>query len=83
MPSSCPCVVTFFTLTIQTVLSVFVLVELNKPLFLFATVAPLHSVKLLEYLHQCKVVAREGVAPPISGCKPDVILFHQQAIKVG
>lgn len=25
------------------------------------------------------MVARGGFAPPISGCKPDVMLFHQQA----
>ncbi len=25
------------------------------------------------------MVAREGSAPPISGCRPDVILFHQRA----
>ncbi len=24
-------------------------------------------------------IAREGAAPPTSGCRPDVILFHQQA----
>ena len=26
-----------------------------------------------------KVVARKGSAPPISGCRPDVILFHHRA----
>jgi len=26
-----------------------------------------------------KMVAREGAAPPISGCRPDVILFHHRA----
>jgi hypothetical protein len=26
------------------------------------------------------MVAREGSAPPISGCRPDVILFHYRAI---
>src|ERR1035438_5843510 len=25
------------------------------------------------------MVAREGSAPPISGCRPDVILFHHRA----
>src|SRR5215831_17097906 len=25
------------------------------------------------------MVAREGAAPPISGCRPDVILFHHRA----
>ena len=25
------------------------------------------------------MVAREGTAPPISGCRPDVILFHHRA----
>jgi hypothetical protein len=29
------------------------------------------------------VVAREGSAPPISGCRPDVILFHHRAVKIG
>ena len=29
-----------------------------------------------------KMVAREGSAPPISGCRPDVILFHHRAEKV-
>src|SRR6266699_7079686 len=28
-----------------------------------------------------RLVAREGAAPPISGCKPDVILFHHRAEK--
>src|SRR6266404_678645 len=28
-----------------------------------------------------KMVAREGAAPPISGCRPDVILFHHRAEK--
>ena len=28
------------------------------------------------------MVAREGVAPPISGCRPDVILFHYRALKL-
>ena len=27
-----------------------------------------------------KMVAREGSAPPISGCRPDVILFHHRAV---
>src|SRR5438034_9979840 len=27
----------------------------------------------------CKLVARGGSAPPISGCRPDVILFHHRA----
>ena len=26
-----------------------------------------------------RLVAREGAAPPISGCRPDVILFHHRA----
>src|SRR6266446_3853695 len=26
-----------------------------------------------------QLVAREGSAPPISGCRPDVMLFHHQA----
>src|SRR6266446_3559718 len=26
-----------------------------------------------------QMVAREGSAPPISGCRPDVILFHHRA----
>ena len=26
-----------------------------------------------------RLVAREGSAPPISGCRPDVMLFHHQA----
>src|ERR1035437_9125177 len=30
-----------------------------------------------------QVVAREGSAPPISGCRPDVILFHHRAEKIG
>jgi hypothetical protein len=29
------------------------------------------------------MVAREGSAPPISGCRPDVILFHHRAKKIG
>jgi hypothetical protein len=29
-----------------------------------------------------KMVAYEGAAPSISGCKPDVMLFHQQAESV-
>ena len=29
------------------------------------------------------MVAREGAAPPISGCRPDVILFHHRAEKIG
>ena len=28
-----------------------------------------------------KMVAREGSAPPISGCRPDVMLFHHQAVE--
>jgi hypothetical protein len=28
-----------------------------------------------------KMVAREGAAPPISGCRPDVILFHHRALQ--
>ena len=32
---------------------------------------------------QLKVVAREGSAPPISGCRPDVILFHHRAERTG
>ena len=28
-----------------------------------------------------EMVAREGSAPSISGCRPDVILFHQRAGK--
>jgi hypothetical protein len=28
------------------------------------------------------MVAREGSAPPISGCRPDVILFHHRAEKI-
>ena len=27
------------------------------------------------------MVAREGTAPSISGCKPDVMLFHHRAIE--
>jgi hypothetical protein len=30
-----------------------------------------------------QMVAREGSAPPISGCRPDVILFHHRAEKIG
>ena len=30
-----------------------------------------------------RLVAREGVAPSISGCRPDVILFHHRAGKSG
>jgi len=29
------------------------------------------------------MVAREGAAPPISGCRPDVILFHHRAFEMG
>ena len=29
---------------------------------------------------QWKVVAREGSAPSISGCRPDVMLFHHRAV---
>ena len=29
-----------------------------------------------------EVVAREGSAPPISGCRPDVMLFHHRAVEV-
>src|SRR2546423_13344137 len=28
-----------------------------------------------------KVVAREGSVPPISGCRPDVMLFHHRALR--
>src|SRR2546428_1811009 len=28
-----------------------------------------------------QMVAREGSAPPISGCRPDVILFHHRAFR--
>ena len=28
-----------------------------------------------------RLVAREGSAPPISGCRPDVILFHHRAVE--
>ena len=31
-------------------------------------------------IRHLKVVAREGSAPPTSGCRPDVILFHHRAI---
>ena len=31
---------------------------------------------------QMEMVARGGSAPPISGCRPDVILFHHRAVKV-
>lgn len=36
-----------------------------------------------ELCSRCRkiLVAREGAAPSISGCKPDVMLFHQQAVK--
>src|SRR6266536_2494055 len=30
-------------------------------------------------INLCKLVAREGSAPPTSGCRPDVILFHHRA----
>src|ERR1019366_1015143 len=30
-----------------------------------------------------RLVAREGSAPPISGCRPDVMLFHQRAEMIG
>jgi hypothetical protein len=30
----------------------------------------------------CKVVARGGSAPPISGCRPDVMLFHYRALRI-
>src|ERR1035437_4181361 len=30
-----------------------------------------------------KLVAREGSAPPISGCRPDMILFHHRAEQIG
>ena len=40
--------------------------------------SPVHSA--LRTRHSAlKVVAREGSAPPISGCRPDVILFHHRA----
>jgi hypothetical protein len=29
------------------------------------------------------MVAREGSAPSISGCKPDVMLFHHRALAAG
>lgn len=31
---------------------------------------------------QMKMVAREGAAPPIAGCRPAVILFHHRAVEV-
>jgi hypothetical protein len=30
-----------------------------------------------------KMVAREGSAPPIAGCRPAVMLFHYRAIMIG
>src|SRR5882724_11978195 len=32
--------------------------------------------------HSAAMVAREGAAPPISGCRPDVILFHHRAVEL-
>src|SRR5260221_9307512 len=41
----------------------------------------LFQSRCADFHTQQQMVAREGAAPPISGCKPDVILFHHRAEK--
>jgi len=40
----------------------------------------LHADAPPRLLRGMEMVAREGSAPSISGCRPDVILFHYRAI---